>query len=71
MAQIDQIKQAILKLSPEEFRRLSRWFQELQQVGWDKQLASAISESQADSLAGARKGLAGGKGIKLEDLTSE
>jgi hypothetical protein len=45
MSAIEQIKQAIEKLSPEDFIRLSAWIYEREQSQWDRDL-------DADSIAG-------------------
>ena len=45
MSAIEQIEQAIEKLSPEDFIRLSEWIYEREQSQWDRDL-------DADSIAG-------------------
>jgi hypothetical protein len=38
MKGIEEIEDAIDRLSPEEFRRIAQWFREREQKQWDEQL---------------------------------
>lgn len=50
MSAIEQIEQAIEKLSPEEFTRLSQWVYERAQSQWDRDLDSDSISGKLDSL---------------------
>ena len=51
MTMIDQIESAILNLPPEDFRRLLKWFIELDQRRWDEQLERDVAAGRLDALA--------------------
>ena len=38
MDRVEEIEAAISNLPPEQYRRLSRWFHELDQARWDEQM---------------------------------
>lgn len=50
MSAIEQIEQAIKKLSPEEFIRLSQWIYDREQSQWDRDLDSDSISGKLDSL---------------------
>lgn len=50
MSAIEQIEQAIEKLSPEEFLRLSQWIYERQHSQWDLELDADSVSGKLDSL---------------------
>jgi len=61
MARVEEIEIAIRNLTPEEYRKLSVWFHELDQARWDDQidrdsaagrLDSLFEEAESDSLQG-------------------
>lgn len=51
MSTLEQIEQAILQLSPDEFRRLSDWILELDQRRWDEQIERDSANGKLDALA--------------------
>ncbi len=50
MSAIEQIEQAIEKLSPEDFFRLSQWIHEREQSQWDLELDADSVSGKLDSL---------------------
>jgi hypothetical protein len=51
MTTVDQIEAAILQLPPDDFRRLSAWFQQLDQARWDEQFERDAQAGKLDALA--------------------
>ena len=52
MSPVDEITAAIDRLSPEEFRRIARWFREREQQRWDEELDSDSASGRLDFLFG-------------------
>lgn len=50
MDRVEEIEVAINNLPPDEYRRLSRWFHELDQTRWDEQLDRDSSGGKLDFL---------------------
>jgi len=50
MAQIEQIKSEIEKLTENEFIKLRKWFMEKEWKKWDKQIAKDSREGKLDVL---------------------
>ena len=50
MAQIEQIKSDIEKLTEDEFIKLRKWFMEKEWKKWDKQIAEDSREGKLDFL---------------------
>ena len=50
MSSVEEIEQAIERLTPEEFRRISRWFWEKEQRHWDKALDQDSASGRLDFL---------------------
>ena len=55
MSRIEEIEDAIDRLSPEEFRRLAGWVREREQRQWDEQLDSDASTCKLDLFLKKRK----------------
>ena len=51
MTKIDDIKQAVTQLSPDELRTFRNWFEELQAQQWDEQIERDIKSGKLDKLA--------------------
>jgi hypothetical protein len=51
MATVDQIEAAILKLPPEDFRRLSEWIADRDYQRWDAQLEQDIAARKFAKIA--------------------
>jgi len=47
---VEEIEAAISSLPPEEYRRLSQWFHELEQTRWDEQMDRDCAAGKLDSL---------------------
>jgi hypothetical protein len=50
MSRVEEIEHAIDSLSPEEFRRVSRWVLEKDQKAWDAQINSDSASGALDFL---------------------
>ena len=50
MKGIEEIENAIDRLSPEEFRRIAQWFREREQKQWDEQLDDDSGSGRLDFL---------------------
>ena len=50
MDRVEEIEVAINNLAPDEYRRLSRWFHELDQTRWDEQLDRDSGDGKLDFL---------------------
>ncbi len=50
MDRVEEIEAAISSLGPEEYRRLSQWFRELEQNRWDEQMDRDSAAGKLDSL---------------------
>ena len=50
MSRIEEIEEAIDRLSPEEFRRIAGWVREREQRQWDEQLDSDSSSGKLNFL---------------------
>jgi hypothetical protein len=50
MKGIEEIENAIDRLSPEEFRRIAQWFREREQKQWDEQLDDDSASGRIDFL---------------------
>ncbi|MBD2180184.1 hypothetical protein [Aerosakkonema funiforme] len=51
MLTLEQIESAILQLSPDEYRKLSEWFANLDYQRWDEQLEKDIANGKLEDLA--------------------
>jgi len=51
MLTLEQIESAILQLSPDEYRKLSEWFANLDYQRWDEQLEKDIANGKLEELA--------------------
>lgn len=51
MIKIDQIKQAVSQLSPDEMKAFRAWLDELQANQWDEQIERDIKAGKLDKLA--------------------
>ncbi len=51
MNNVEQIESAILALPPAEFRRLTDWISELDQLRWDEQLERDVAAGRLEGLA--------------------
>ena len=51
MTKIDDIKQAVTQLSPEELKAFREWFEELEATQWDEQIERDIKAGKLDKLA--------------------
>jgi len=50
VSRVEEIEDAILALSPEEFARISRRIQDIEQEGWDQQMDQDASAGKLDFL---------------------
>lgn len=50
MSRVEEIEAAIQQLSPEEFRRVARWFYDREQALWDEQLDRDSTAGKLDFL---------------------
>ena len=50
MDRLEEIEAAIEDLPPEQYRRFSLWFRELEQARWDKQLDADSAGGKLDFL---------------------
>ncbi len=50
MSRVEEIEHAIDNLSPEEFKRVSRWILEKDQKAWDSQIAGDSASGALDFL---------------------
>jgi len=50
MDRVEEIETAINNLPPEEYRRLSQWFHELEQTRWDSQMDRDSAAGKLDFL---------------------
>ena len=51
MLTLEQIESAILQLSPDEYKKLTEWFADLDYQRWDKQLEKDIADGKLEALA--------------------
>jgi hypothetical protein len=51
MSDVEQIESAILRLPPQDFRRLTDWIAELDQERWDEQLERDVAAGRLENLA--------------------
>jgi hypothetical protein len=51
MSDVEQIESAILRLPPQDFRRLTYWIAELDQRRWDEQLERNVGAGRLENLA--------------------
>jgi hypothetical protein len=51
MSDVEQIESAILRLPPQDFRRLTDWIAELHQRRWDEQLERDVAAGRLENLA--------------------
>lgn len=51
MMTLEQIEAAILKLTPDEFQKLLKWFSDLDNQRWDEQLEKDIKDGKLEELA--------------------
>jgi hypothetical protein len=51
MSDVEQIESAILRLPPQDFRRLTDWIAELDQQRWDEQLERDVAAGRLENLA--------------------
>jgi hypothetical protein len=51
MTTLEQIEAAILTLPSDEFKKLRKWFLDLDYQRWDKQLEQDIAEGKLEALA--------------------
>jgi hypothetical protein len=51
LANVEQIKSAIIKLSPEEYRQLRQWYEEYEARKWDRQIENDMKAGKLDKLA--------------------
>jgi hypothetical protein len=52
MSRVEEIKDAIDRLGPEEFQRIARWVHEREQQRWDEQLDRDSNSGKLDFLFG-------------------
>lgn len=64
MSRVEEIAQAIERLSPDQFAQLARWFQEVQQKRWDQQLDRDASAGRLDFLREEAQTEGKGQGLK-------
>jgi hypothetical protein len=50
MSRVEEIKDAIDRLGPEEFQRIARWVHEREQQRWDEQLDRDSNSGKLDFL---------------------
>ena len=50
MDRVEEIEAAISSLPPEDYRRLSQWFRELEQTRWDEQMDRDSAAGRLDFL---------------------
>lgn len=50
MCRVQEIEQAIERLSPEEFDRLATWFEERFQGRWDRELEADAASGRLDGI---------------------
>lgn len=48
---LEQLEAAILKLPPDEFKKLIKWFLDLDYQRWDKHLEEDIADGKLEELA--------------------
>lgn len=51
MTNVDEIKEAITQLSSDEVVDLRRWFDELDNAEWDRQIEDDVAAGKLDALA--------------------
>jgi hypothetical protein len=51
MAQVEQIKKAVLNLPPPELEAFREWYEDLEAQEWDRQLEEDIQSGKLDELA--------------------
>jgi hypothetical protein len=51
MSTIEEIEDAVLRLSPEEFAAFRAWFAELDAAAWDRQIEEDVAAGRLDALA--------------------
>ncbi|MFB2892976.1 hypothetical protein NIES2119_03735 [[Phormidium ambiguum] IAM M-71] len=51
MLTLEQIEDAILKLTPDEFEKLLKWVADLDYQRWDEQLEKDIADGKLEALA--------------------
>jgi hypothetical protein len=51
MSTIEEIEDAVLRLSAEEFAAFRAWFAELDAAAWDRQIEEDIAAGRLDALA--------------------
>ena len=51
MSTLEQIEATILTLPSDDFKKLRKWFLDLDYQRWDKQLEQDITEGKLDALA--------------------
>lgn len=66
MTKIDDIKQAVSQLSPDELKAFRAWFEELQEQLWDEQIERDEKAGKLDRLA--EKAVANLKAGRVRDL---
>ncbi len=47
---IIEIKDAVMRLSPDDLKEFVQWIDEMQDVQWDKQIAEDLRSGKLDSL---------------------
>ena len=63
---VQELENAIAKLSPEQLAELRAWFRERDQEEWDRQIARDCEASKLDKLiAQAKRDYAAGNGREL------
>ena len=50
MSRVEEIEEAIGRLSPDEFRHVARWFYEREQALWDEQMDQDSAAGRLDFL---------------------
>ena len=50
MSRVEEVENAMVRLGPEEFNRIARWFREREQQRWDEQLYRDSESGQLDFL---------------------
>lgn len=50
MSRVEEIEDAISRLSPEEYKSLAQWFLDREQTQWDQQLDRDSASGKLDSL---------------------